>query len=537
MSKIPQPPPAFPSAESYGGLSLTNETPNPYDLSDRFNSLNITPQSIDDYEGDWRVFPQRQNSDVNKPLPSVPAPSTSSPQRPPIPNVLTPGSRYGLMQSDAQPPSIDYLPPLRNPVPRPPQMVPRRDDFGLDPYSMTPYTPPIIPQAHSAPPKESPLSNPWNNQPMLGSSAEPYTGRPSLSAPNSSALAPTRIRASSVPPASSVSSSTSVADGVTQCAGVTKSNKRCSRLVKAPPALGFLNPEDEIPRYCHQHAKEMLAVTGFYSRSTKAWVEFDDWIPAYLSEDTKVLLRSDMEKPISNSDVDGYIYCYELRDTKNKDIINLKVGRAVNLVKRIDEWTKSCESKEPILRGWYPGPDRGDHAEISLMKGKVQGESKGKNCHRLERLIHLELADLVINKAYLTPEFDGASVSATADKAKPTAKTKTKTKAKAAEKDKNKKPRKKSKVRVDSDEDEDDDDFEENDDDEDETLAPPSPVTSRSKPRMKVQIRPPCKDCGQVHKEIFTFTRPTEGRLKGHEWEKIVHPVIEKWGGFVDNYT
>ena len=92
-----------------------------------------------------------------------------------------------------------------------------------------------------------------------------------------------------------------------------------------------------------------------------------------------------MEKPASTADVDGYIYCYELRDTSKPDIVNLKVGRAVNLVKRIDEWTKSCESKEPILRGWYPGPDGADGAAVSMMKGKVQAGQKGRNCHRLER--------------------------------------------------------------------------------------------------------------------------------------------------------
>lgn len=168
--QMSEPPPAFPAAHSYGGLSPTTEMPNPYDLSHRFNSLNIAPESPSgEYVGDWRRFPVRQNSDVNKPLPSIPTPSAASPTRPPIPNVLTPGSRYGLMQSEAQSPSIDYLPPLRNPVPRPPQMVPRRDDFGLDPYSMTPYAPPITIQAHSAPPNASLLTNSWSNQPLCKS--------------------------------------------------------------------------------------------------------------------------------------------------------------------------------------------------------------------------------------------------------------------------------------------------------------------------------------------------------------------------------
>lgn len=109
-----------------------------------------------------------------------------------------------------------------------------------------------------------------------------------------------------------------------------------------------------------------------------------EFIPSYLSEGTRTALQSEMAKPISQSDVEGYIYCYELRDKTKPDIINLKVGRAVNLVKRIDEWTKSCESKEPVLRGWWPGPDDSHHA-TSMVKGLVMAGAKGKNCHRLER--------------------------------------------------------------------------------------------------------------------------------------------------------
>jgi hypothetical protein len=38
------------------------------------------------------------------------------------------------------------------------------------------------------------------------------------------------------------------------------------------------------------------------------------------------------------------------------------------------------------------------------------------------------------------------------------------------------------------------------------------------------------------HQEIFSFERVAEGRYKGKEWEEIVKPVIEKWGGFVEGY-
>jgi hypothetical protein len=89
--------------------------------------------------------------------------------------------------------------------------------------------------------------------------------------------------------------------------------------------------------------------------------------------------------------------------------VHLKVGRAVNLVKRIDQWGKQCGSKEQVLRGWWPGAvedDDGDAAANgSLMKGRVKAGEKGPLCHRLERLVHLELADLAVNAPYLDAEF------------------------------------------------------------------------------------------------------------------------------------
>jgi len=37
-------------------------------------------------------------------------------------------------------------------------------------------------------------------------------------------------------------------------------------------------------------------------------------------------------------------------------------------------------------------------------------------------------------------------------------------------------------------------------------------------------------------KKIFSFERVREGRYEGKEWEEIVKPVIEKWGGFVEAF-
>jgi hypothetical protein len=105
-----------------------------------------------------------------------------------------------------------------------------------------------------------------------------------------------------------------------------------------------------------------------------------------------------MEKTKSAHDVPGYIYTFEIRgidtcghpglstyflsDTDATKTIKLKVGRAVNLVKRIDQWGKQCGSKEQVLRGFYPANVEQD--ETSLMKGRVQaGSEKTALCHRL----------------------------------------------------------------------------------------------------------------------------------------------------------
>lgn len=101
-----------------------------------------------------------------------------------------------------------------------------------------------------------------------------------------------------------------------QCSGITKTGNRCTRTVKSRATLSSYDPDESIEPFevfCFQHIKEVLSPTGFRSRKgDKEWVKFDDYIPNYLSEETKVALRVEMEKPPSEKDVDGYIYCFEI---------------------------------------------------------------------------------------------------------------------------------------------------------------------------------------------------------------------------------
>lgn len=88
-----------------------------------------------------------------------------------------------------------------------------------------------------------------------------------------------------------------------------------------------------------------------------------------------------------------------------------------------------------------------------------------------ERLIHLELADLIVTKAYLDPAWASGKVSA--------------------------------------------------------SVANTGATGSMQ--------RTPCADCGKRHREIFEFQRFKRPPLVGKEWDMVVKPVIERWGRFMNN--
>ena len=66
-----------------------------------------------------------------------------------------------------------------------------------------------------------------------------------------------------------------------RCAGVTKAGKRCVRIVKtgAPLAQVIGDNQDQdspaLPRFCHQHQKEVLEPSGYYSKKNGEFVNFD----------------------------------------------------------------------------------------------------------------------------------------------------------------------------------------------------------------------------------------------------------------------
>ena len=98
-----------------------------------------------------------------------------------------------------------------------------------------------------------------------------------------------------------------------------------------------------------------------------------------------------------------------------------------------------------------------------------------------ERLIHLELADLVATCVYLDPEWPNVESSS-------------------------------------------------------------NEVTAMSSRRKKSNQKSngnvqPCPTCHSIHREIFEFERWKWGKNTGKEWELVVKPVIERWGKFVEKYV
>ncbi|KAI0747627.1 hypothetical protein C8Q80DRAFT_1167804 [Daedaleopsis nitida] len=386
----------------------------------------------------------------------------------------------------AFPQPSQYLPP--GPLPAPPAMpMPIPQTSKTMQYALDPIPPPPPPKTGLRPPSLSgrPHSDsgafPHSNQlhvpitpqrPTLHQAPNSAPAKPASSAPNSR-LSPLqtptkRPRAASTPPSPTSSTASAGKSGNrVQCSGTTKLDKRCTRMVVATAPLSRLDGED-LPHYCHQHMKTAFSDVKFCShKDSSVWVEYKDWIPEYLQDETKELLREAMRTKHSASDVDGYIYAFEIDDDSNFGFVHIKVGRAVKLTKRLAEWDKQCQSKQTHLRGYWPSTKDADDG--NLARGRVQVGPPGPYCHKVERLVHLELADLAVNAPYLDPNYpDVQNVSGNGND--------------------------------------------------------------------KAVSRKPCPDCNAVHKEIFSFPR-AKGRYKGKEWEEIVKPVIEKWGGFVAAYV
>ncbi|KAB8236029.1 uncharacterized protein BDW43DRAFT_17937 [Aspergillus alliaceus] len=156
-----------------------------------------------------------------------------------------------------------------------------------------------------------------------------------------------------------------------------------------------------------------------------------EWVPSTLSPEIASNLTAELAKPLSEKDEPGYIYIFWVTPStssrsappptdiasslfskherashaiqKARDLhalssnptdrspgtIRLKIGRANNVQRRLNEWTRQCSNHLTLIRYYpytpsSPGPSKGP----ALEPGR-----KVPYVHRVERLIHLELND------------------------------------------------------------------------------------------------------------------------------------------------
>ena len=139
------------------------------------------------------------------------------------------------------------------------------------------------------------------------------------------------------------------------------------------------------------------------------------------------------------------------------------------------------------LGTWPSTPEADEEGQVA---GRSPVQDPSSNSHRLERLIHLELADHAVNAPYLHPEFPHVRESDVSGYRLVQARA----------------------ACIDC-----------------EHLPTSCAVICASLTSWTI---------GDVaHKEIFTFRRPEEGRYSKGIWEEIVKPIIEKWTKHVNTYT
>lgn len=150
------------------------------------------------------------------------------------------------------------------------------------------------------------------------------------------------------------------------------------------------------------------------------------WIPKTLSPQITSLLLAELAKPISHHDEEGYIYMFWLttiatstsdasklltpspmpspgsspqpksHNTPNSNSkILLKIGRAINVQRRMNEWTRQCGYNLSLIR-FYPYLPSSTPQSFPSRHGVTQPAMTPKkvpHAHKVERLIHIELSE------------------------------------------------------------------------------------------------------------------------------------------------
>lgn len=145
-------------------------------------------------------------------------------------------------------------------------------------------------------------------------------------------------------------------------------------------------------------------------------------IPSSASPQTAALLLAELAKPVSEFDDEGFIYMFWLtpeslpstppseaallllspprNERRTSDVLNtfsstfsnkktilLKIGRAQNVQRRLNQWTRQCGYNLSLIR-YYPYHPSASSPSVDA----PTTPRKVPNVHKVERLIHIELS-------------------------------------------------------------------------------------------------------------------------------------------------
>ena len=151
-------------------------------------------------------------------------------------------------------------------------------------------------------------------------------------------------------------------------------------------------------------------------------------IPPTLSPQTTSLLLSELAKPVSPHDEEGWIYIFWLNpnDSTSPDAVStlltapypqhpntpntllLKIGRASNVQRRMNEWSRQCGYNLSLVRFYpylpsspspSPLPSPSTRPNARRTSETQTQPHKVPHAHKVERLIHIELAERRVKRS------------------------------------------------------------------------------------------------------------------------------------------
>jgi hypothetical protein len=207
--------------------------------------------------------------------------------------------------------------------------------------------------------------------------------------------------------------------GLFCCIGTADENTKAPRPIKS----NTHNPRrSSVPANVQRKEKRPPIARDPSSRTG----EFLALIPPSTSPQTTGLLLAELAKPFSELDDEGFIYMFWLTsealpdtpsetassllappsrpvpghrrtsdvlttfavNTSNKKTMLLKIGRAQNVQRRLNQWTRQCGYNLSLIR-YYPYHPTASSTNVNE---PPRTPRKVPNVNRVERLIHIELA-------------------------------------------------------------------------------------------------------------------------------------------------